>query len=136
MEKKKQRIKSASQSFWRKLGERARKRFLSHLKAALLRLLVFLTYRKAGIRSSAFMIRKANRSPEKKNVVKLYRGSKAGEMGKKKMANGVDKCFTCGLFGGQPELHCEKCGVKLKCELCGLAEVKIHSCQQPPKGKQ
>ena len=136
MEKKRQLTKLQFQSWLKKLKILAQERFLSRLRAALLRLLVFLTYRKAGIRSSAFMIRKANRSPEKKNVVKLYRGSKAGEMGKKKMANGVDRCFTCGLFGGQPEIHCEKCGVKLKCELCGLAEVKIHSCQQPPKGKQ
>lgn len=57
-------------------------------------------------------------------------------MEKKKMANGVDRCFTCGLFGGQPEQHCNKCGVKLKCELCGIAEVKIHSCLDAPEDKQ
>tara|TARA_Y100000588_G_C14199420_1_gene901758 strand:- start:780 stop:992 length:213 start_codon:yes stop_codon:yes gene_type:complete len=54
----------------------------------------------------------------------------------KKISNGVDRCFTCSLFGGEPEINCEKCGIKLKCEHCGMADVKIHSCTQGPEEAQ
>ena len=72
----------------------------------------------------------------KKNVVKKTLGKSAEEKVKKKMANGVDRCFTCGLFGGQPEYNCSKCGIKVKCEHCGLVEVKIHICSDKPQEEQ
>tara|TARA_R110001599_G_scaffold174976_1_gene366943 strand:- start:241 stop:450 length:210 start_codon:yes stop_codon:yes gene_type:complete len=54
----------------------------------------------------------------------------------KSMANGVDRCFTCGLFGGRPEYNCLKCGIKVKCEHCGIVEIKMHVCFDKPKEEQ
>lgn len=89
-------------------------------------------------KSSAFPTQK-HQKPQlhKKSMVKRTLGKSAEEkLKKKKIANGVDRCFTCGLFGGQPELNCSKCGIKLKCEHCGLVEVKIHVCSDRPQEEQ
>ena len=69
-------------------------------------------------------------------VIKTMGSPAEAELKPKKMSNGVDRCFTCSFFGGEPELNCQKCGIKLKCELCGLADVKIHSCTEGPKEDQ
>jgi len=70
-------------------------------------------------------------------MIRKEMGSPAeADLKPKKMSNGVDRCFTCSLFGGAPELNCQRCGIKLKCEHCGLADVKIHSCAERPEGEQ
>lgn len=73
----------------------------------------------------------------KKSVIKERLGKSVEEkLKKKKVANGVDRCFTCGLFGGQPEYNCSKCGIKVKCEHCGLVEIKMHVCFDKPQEEQ
>jgi len=69
-------------------------------------------------------------------MIKRKRGKSVEEELKKSMANGVDRCFTCGLFGGQPEYNCPKCGIKVKCEHCGLVEIKMHVCFDKPREEQ
>ena len=88
-------------------------------------------------KSSAFQIRKPQKPARRKRyVVKEHRERSDEDFLKKKMANGVDRCFTCGLFGGQPKYNCPNCGIKIKCEHCGIADVKMHVCIEKPKEEQ
>ena len=138
MVKKKLFTKLVLTSCFKRLRGAVHPAFWSHFLSTWLRYASTLISPKGDTKSSDFPIRKPRRpTRHKKSVVKRKkRKSLITKLKKKKMANGVDRCFTCGLFGGQPEYNCSKCGIKVKCEHCGLVEIKMHVCFDKPQEEQ